>query len=165
MGFKFFGFLTLKCVLDFLPCQSQVFGVKIALFIKYLGVMQRDGRPRNTTETKMNPSDHVLPHVRDHVAGRGLEDLERLDLTGAADRRPGWSDEQVLAVLDDLSVKLEELRDTDPEMEALQAEVDALRNELVEARAQITAVTDEIDAEVSTIRATVDQFTEGLPIN
>lgn len=70
-----------------------------------------------------------------------------------------------LAVLDQLSVKLEELRDTDEEMASLQAEVDALRGELLEARAAITAVTDQIDSEVSVLRETVDQFTAGLPIN
>lgn len=70
-----------------------------------------------------------------------------------------------LAVLDELSMKLEELRDTDPELASLQAEVDALRDQLVDARAQITAVTDEIDSEISTIKATVDEFTAGLPVN
>ena len=70
-----------------------------------------------------------------------------------------------LAALDNVSAKLEELRDTDPEMAELQAEIDALRGELVSAREQITSITDEIDAEVSTIRTTVDQFTEGLPVN
>ncbi|MCD4706883.1 MAG: hypothetical protein K8S62_04010 [Candidatus Sabulitectum sp.] len=69
-----------------------------------------------------------------------------------------------LAVLDELSLKLEELRDTDPELEALQAEVDALRNELVEARVEITAISDGFTAEVSSMKAVVDEFTAGLPI-
>ncbi len=69
-----------------------------------------------------------------------------------------------LAVLDELSLKLEELRDTDPELEALQAEVDALRDELVSVRSQMETISDDLQAEVSTVKATVDQFTEGLPI-
>ena len=69
-----------------------------------------------------------------------------------------------LAVLEDLSVKLEELRDTDPEIAELQAEIDALRGELVSARDEIMVISDELEAELGTIRTTVDEFTEGLPI-
>ncbi len=69
-----------------------------------------------------------------------------------------------LAVLEDLSLKLEELRDTDPEIAELQAQVDALRAELVSARDEIMVISDELEAELSTIQTTVDDFTEGLPV-
>lgn len=69
-----------------------------------------------------------------------------------------------LAVLDELSLKLAELRDTDPELEALQAEVDALRNELVGVREEMQAISDNLGSEIGTMKATVDEFTAGLPI-
>ncbi len=56
------------------------------------------------------------------------------------------------------------MRDTDPEAEALQAEVDALRAELVAAREELQAITDELDAEIGAVKTTVDNFTAGLPI-
>lgn len=68
-----------------------------------------------------------------------------------------------LAVLDELSTKLEELRDTDPELEALQVEVDALRGELIGVRAEMQAISDNLESEVGTVKATVDEFTAGLP--
>ena len=69
-----------------------------------------------------------------------------------------------LMVLEDLSVKLEELRDTDPEIAELQVKIDALREELVSARDEIMVISDELEAELSTIQTTVDDFTEGLPV-
>ena len=69
-----------------------------------------------------------------------------------------------LVVLEDLSVKLEELRDTDPEIAELQANIDALHGELVSARDEIMVISDELEAELSTIQTTVDDFTEGLPV-
>ena len=81
---------------------AKVFDVEVALFVEHFGVPERDRRASRPLDLQADPPDHVLAHVRDRVAGRGLEDLERRDLTGAAYRRPGWSDEQVLTVFDDL---------------------------------------------------------------
>ena len=68
-----------------------------------------------------------------------------------------------LTVLDDLSMKLEELRDTDPELEALQVEVDALRNELVRVRSEMQVISDNLDSEIGVVKDKMDVFTAGLP--
>lgn len=69
-----------------------------------------------------------------------------------------------LAVLDELSLKLEELRDTNPEFEALQVRLDVLRDDLSGVKAEMDAITDNLDSEIGTVKATMDEFTEGLPI-
>jgi len=69
-----------------------------------------------------------------------------------------------LTTLDNVSAKLEELRDTDPEIAALQAELDELRGELAFARDEIQAISDNLNAEIGTIRDTINSFIDGLPI-
>ncbi len=69
-----------------------------------------------------------------------------------------------LAVLDELSLKLEELRETDADVESLQLRLDALRDDLSGVKAEMDAITDNLDSEIETVKATMDEFTEGLPI-
>jgi len=69
-----------------------------------------------------------------------------------------------LTTLDNVSAKLEELRDTDPEIAALQAELDELRGELTVARDEIQAISDNLNAEIGAIRDTINSFIDGLPI-
>lgn len=69
-----------------------------------------------------------------------------------------------IAVLDEISVKLEELRDTDPEVASLQAEIDSFRDELVSARSEMQAISEDLQAEAGTLQETVDEFRAGLPI-
>ncbi len=69
-----------------------------------------------------------------------------------------------LSVLDEISVKLEELRDTDPEIEMLQVEIDTFMGELVSAREEIQAISDDLQAEVGISQTTVDEFKDELPI-
>lgn len=105
-----------------------------------------------------------VPDIR--IPGMELLDQLQVKLDGLLGETDGLRELiPDLAVLDDLSLKLSELRDTDPEAARLQEELDGLRGELVSARARIQEVSDEIRAEVGAMKSTVDQFTEGLPIN
>ena len=69
-----------------------------------------------------------------------------------------------LSVLDDVSAKLEEIRDTDPDVIGLQEQIDALRSELLVARSEIEEVSDVITGDVEEVRSSLDTFMEGLPI-
>ena len=77
---------------------AQVLRVEVALLVEHLGVAQRDGRAGGSLRLEPHPADHVLAHVDDRVAGRRLEDLDRLQLLDPPHRRPGGGDEIVLAV-------------------------------------------------------------------
>ena len=68
-----------------------------------------------------------------------------------------------LIVLDDLSEKLTELRETDPDIIGLQEDLDALRADLVSARSEIMEISDGITEPVAEVRASLDSFMEGLP--
>ena len=99
------------------------------------------------------------------IPGMELLDEVQLKLDGLLSETDALRDMiPDLTVLDELSLKLEELRDTDPEIAALQAEVDALRNELVGVRDEMQAISDNLNSELGTLKATVDEFTAGLPI-
>ncbi len=69
-----------------------------------------------------------------------------------------------LSALDDVSAKLEELRETDPDVIGLQERIDALRGELEVARDEIEAVTGGITDDVQQMRTSIDTFVDGLPI-
>ena len=68
-----------------------------------------------------------------------------------------------LIVLEELSEKLTELRETDPDIIGLQEDLDALRAELVSARSEILEISDSITEPVQEVRASLDTFMEGLP--
>ena len=68
-----------------------------------------------------------------------------------------------LYVLDDVSAKLTELRETDPDIIGLQEDLDALRAELVSARSEILEISDGITEPVEEVRASLDAFMDGLP--
>ena len=68
-----------------------------------------------------------------------------------------------LIVLDDLSAKLTELQETDPDIIGLQEDLDALRAELVSARSEIMEISDGITEPVAEVRASLDSFMDGLP--
>ena len=68
-----------------------------------------------------------------------------------------------LVVLEDLSAKLTELRETDPDIIGLQEDLDALRIELVSARSEIMEISDGINEPVAEVRASLDAFMDGLP--
>ncbi|MCK5117712.1 MAG: hypothetical protein KAR44_14040 [Candidatus Aegiribacteria sp.] len=68
-----------------------------------------------------------------------------------------------LIVLDDLSEKLTELRETDPDIIGLQEDLDALRAELVSARSEIMEISESITEPVAEVRASLDSFMDGLP--
>lgn len=68
-----------------------------------------------------------------------------------------------LAALEEVSVKLEELKETDPDVIGLQEELDELRVELEAARGEIEAVTSVITDDVEQMRSSLNAFTEGLP--
>ncbi len=68
-----------------------------------------------------------------------------------------------LIVLDDLSEKLTEMRETDPDIIGLQEDLDALRAELVSARSEIMEISDGITEPVEEVRASLDSFMDGLP--
>lgn len=68
-----------------------------------------------------------------------------------------------LSTLDDLSAKLEELRETDPDIVGLQEELDALRTELFSAREEIVQITGTMTEEIQEVRSSIGVFVEGLP--
>ncbi len=68
-----------------------------------------------------------------------------------------------LMVLDDLSAKLTELRETDPDIIGLQEDLDALRAELVSARSEILEISEGITAPITEVRTSLDAFMDGLP--
>lgn len=70
-----------------------------------------------------------------------------------------------LSALEDVSLKLEELRETDPEIAGLQAEIDALRGELLGARAQIEEISLRINSDIGAVTSSLNTFVEGLPIS
>ncbi len=69
-----------------------------------------------------------------------------------------------LSALEEVSAKLEEIRETDPDVIGLQAEIDALRAELVDARSEIQTISDTINGEIGEVKASIDTFLDGLPI-
>lgn len=68
-----------------------------------------------------------------------------------------------LMVLDDLSAKLTELQETDPDIIGLQEDLDALRAELVSARSEILEISEGITAPITEVRTSLDAFMDGLP--
>lgn len=69
-----------------------------------------------------------------------------------------------LSALEEVSAKLEELKETDPDIIGLQERIDALRADLVVARDEIEAVTGGITDDVEDMRTSIDTFVDGLPI-
>lgn len=69
-----------------------------------------------------------------------------------------------LSALDDVSAKLEELRDTDPDVAGLQEQIDSLRGELLVARSEIEEISGAITGDVEEVRSSLDTFIDGLPI-
>ena len=69
-----------------------------------------------------------------------------------------------LSALEEVSAKLEEIRETDPDVIGLQSEIDALRAELVDARSEIQTISDTINGEIGEVKASIDAFLDGLPI-
>ena len=69
-----------------------------------------------------------------------------------------------LSTLDDVSAKLEELRETDPDIIGLQERIDSLRAELEAARSEIEDISDVITGKVQSVRSTIDSFLDGLPV-
>lgn len=69
-----------------------------------------------------------------------------------------------LSALDEVSAKLDELAETDPDVLELQVRVDELRAELVSARSEIESLTGGITEDVETVRTSLDSFVQGLPI-
>ena len=99
------------------------------------------------------------------IPGMELLDEVQLKLDGILSETEALRDMiPDLAVLDEVSLKLEELRDTNPEFEALQVRLDVLREDLSGVKAEMDAITDNLDSEIGAVRATMDDFTEGLPI-
>ena len=68
-----------------------------------------------------------------------------------------------IAILDDVSAKLTELRETDPDVIGLQEELDILRAKLVSARNEVQEMSDSITEPVEEVRASIDSFMDGLP--
>lgn len=107
--------------------------------------------------------DVEVPDVE--IPGMELLDDVQLKLDGILAQSEALRDMiPDLAVLDELSLKLEELRETDADFEALQLRLDALRDDLSGVKAEMDAITDNLDSEIETVKATMDEFTEGLPI-
>ena len=69
-----------------------------------------------------------------------------------------------LATLDEVSAKLEELRETDPDVIGLQENLDALRAELTEAREELVEVQSLLTDDINEVNESLDTFMEGLPI-
>lgn len=69
-----------------------------------------------------------------------------------------------LSTLDDVSAKLEEIRETDPDVIGLQEELDALRVELLFARSEIEEISGVITGDVEEVRSSLNSFMEGLPV-
>ena len=69
-----------------------------------------------------------------------------------------------LATLDEVSAKLEELRETDPDVIGLQEDLDALRAELTEAREELVEVQSLLTDDINEVNESLDTFMEGLPI-
>ncbi len=68
-----------------------------------------------------------------------------------------------LYILDDVSAKLTEMRETDPDVIGLQEELDALRAELVAARSEILEISNGITEPIQEVRTSLDTFLDGLP--
>lgn len=69
-----------------------------------------------------------------------------------------------LSALGEVSAKLEEIRETDPDILGLQEELDALRSELVVARSEILEISGAITADIEEVRSSITTFREGLPL-
>ncbi|MCK4806822.1 MAG: hypothetical protein KAT09_04205 [Candidatus Aegiribacteria sp.] len=69
-----------------------------------------------------------------------------------------------LAALDEVSAKLQEMRETDPDVIGLQEELDALRGELVVARSDILEISNVITGDIQEVRSSLNTFMDGLPI-
>ena len=87
---------ALQHVRDLLLRRAEVVGVEVASLVEHLGVAENDPRPRRPAHLQTDAADHVLAHVEDGLAGRGAEDLHRLDLLDRTYRRAGGRDEGVL---------------------------------------------------------------------
>ena len=69
-----------------------------------------------------------------------------------------------LSTLNEVSAKLEELRETDPDIIGLQERIDSLRSELEVARSKIEEISDVINGKIQSVRSSIDTFLDGLPI-
>lgn len=69
-----------------------------------------------------------------------------------------------LAALDDVSAKLQEMRETDPDVIGLQEELDALRGELVVSRSEILEISNVITGDIQEVRSSLNAFMDGLPL-
>jgi len=69
-----------------------------------------------------------------------------------------------LSALEDVAAKLEEIRETDPDIIGLQERVESLRTELLIAKSEIEEVSDLINGEIEEVRSSIDSFMDGLPI-
>src|SRR3712207_8215716 len=56
------------------PPRSTLFPYTTLFRSEHLGVAERDGRARRACDPQPHPADHVLPHVDDRLAGRGLDE-------------------------------------------------------------------------------------------
>lgn len=92
-----------------------------------------------------------------------LDDIQvQLDELVAATDSLKWLIPE-LAALEEASLKLDEIRETDPDVIGLQEELDGLRAELEAAREEIESVTSVITDDVEQMRSSLNAFTEGLP--
>ncbi|MCD4702570.1 MAG: hypothetical protein K8S24_12010 [Candidatus Aegiribacteria sp.] len=69
-----------------------------------------------------------------------------------------------IAALDEVSAKLTELRETDPDVIGLQEELDALRGELVDARSEMAEISSAVTGDIQEVRSSLNAFMDGLPI-
>ena len=92
---------TLECVRLHLPRRAQVLRVEVPLLVEHFGVLQPHRRAGGPAHAQTHPAHHVLPHVEDRLSGGRVQDLQRLDLFDAADRRARRRDEHVLRVIGD----------------------------------------------------------------
>ena len=72
---------------------AKVGRVEVAVLVEHLGVLELDRRAGGSRDAEPHPADHVLPHVVHGLASRCVDDLERLDLLDAPDRRAGGGDD------------------------------------------------------------------------
>ena len=88
-------------VRDLLLRLPKVGDVEVAVLVEHLGVAERDTGPLGSSHLEAHPPHHVLAQVDDRLPGRGLEDRDRADLLDTTNGRPGRSDEDALALIDD----------------------------------------------------------------
>ncbi len=84
---------------------AQVVDIEIALFIKHLGVPQRDGRPGGSLHFHPHPADHVLSKIDDRQPGRGFHHFDGLYLFDFTNRRAGRRDQFLFRMIDDFHTR------------------------------------------------------------